>query len=275
MRVFTLCTVLVGIAWFLSASASSGDGNSMGGVGAVTPGAESRARITAGQGREPSPTPDTEFAVPIGGSDEPSALSSASPVDLAADTQAFAATQDPRPGKPEKSDKPAKASLTRAGIAMLTEDLQGAWRLVNYEAPTLESKDRQQVGFLLVAGSYFSFEMHLGWTTPNGTVLESTFVSGTHRFEVDENSRIVASSVIGAGLDDDGKVAFEVPGRVRRYEATCTGNQLTLLREDGTKLSFERIADSRVKRDAYGRPLKLKDPNAKPEDGDAKKEPPR
>lgn len=257
MRPITLLVVLVGLGWFLSARASSRDPVS-GGSG---PRAE---RVVAS-------STDAQDATPFG------APGANDPVPRAAtieDPSASSAQGGRERDKP-KPDAPARPVITRAAIAQLNEDIQGAWKLTSYEAPALEQRDRQEVGFLLVAGSYFSFEMHLGWTTTTGTVLERTFVSGTHRFEIDENSRIVANSVIGAGIDDDDKVAFEAPGRVRRYELTCTGNQMTLGREDGTKLTFERIADSRLKRDAYGRPLKTKDPNAPTDGDDKKKEPPR
>jgi len=173
-----------------------------------------------------------------------------------------------------KPEKPAPTTLTKGAIDSLVDTMQGAWRLAKYEAPAMEKKERHEVGFLLVSGNYFSFEMHLGWTTPNGTPLEQTFVSGTHRFEIDENSRLNASSVIGSSMDDDNRVQFEAPGRTRRYGIACNGTRLTLTREDNTVLEFEKIVDSRKKLDAYGRPLKLKDPNAKSEGGD-KREPPK
>lgn len=179
------------------------------------------------------------------------------------------ATQDPKP------EKPAAPALSKGAVEALVDSMQGAWRLAKYDAPAMEKKQRQEVGFLLVSGSYFSFEMHLGWTTANGTPLEQTFVSGTHRFEIDENSRLNASSVIGASMDDDNRVQFEVPGRTRRYGLVCSGPRLTLTREDGTVLEFEKMADTRQKLDAFGRPLKLKDPNAKSDGGEKRDPEPR
>lgn len=172
-------------------------------------------------------------------------------------------------GEPET--KPTLPAGSKAAIQALVDEMQGSWRLVKLDSPKLEKLSRQEVGFLLVSGNYFSFEMHMSWTAANNVNDKRTFQSGTHRFEIDESSRMTANSVIGSGIDDKGVVVFEQPGHARTYAVSCAGTTLKLERDDGTTFEFERLADSKQKRDIYGRPLKVKDPNAPKEPPPEKK----
>jgi hypothetical protein len=73
---------------------------------------------------------------------------------------------------------------------------------------------------------------------------------------------MAARLVIGSNIDDFGVVVWETPDRVRNYDLSCATDTLKLTREDGTLFEFERLVDSKTPRDIFGRPLKLKDPNA-------------
>ena len=167
-----------------------------------------------------------------------------------------AALQPVLQGRPER--KPTPESPTRAPMDAVVDEMQGAWRLTKMDSPVLDVQNRQDVGFLLVAGNYFSFELHFGWVAPHGQSTQRAFTSGTHRFEIDERSRMVARSVIGSAIDDQGRILFEQPGRQREYAVDCSSGFMKLTRDDGTKFEFERMVDTKPKRDFYGRPIKPK-----------------
>lgn len=155
---------------------------------------------------------------------------------------------------------PSLSPAAKAATQGIVDEMQGAWRLTSMDSPTLDKQSRTDVGYLLVAGSYFSFELHFGWTSADGTSTKRSFQSGTHHFEVDDRSRMTANSVIGSIIDDDGRVLFEQPGRKREYAVDCMGSHMKLKRDDGMTLEFERMIDTRAKRDFYGRLIKPKPP---------------
>ena len=131
---------------------------------------------------------------------------------------------------------------------------------------------------MIVAGKCFSFEMHLAFSSANNEPHLRTTVTGTHTFELDESFHMTTRQLIGSANDNTGLIIWEEPGRVRKFEVTCRTDFLQLRREDGTVYEFERMQEDKVLRDIYGRPLKLKDPNAPPvppapKDGKDEKEP--
>jgi hypothetical protein len=164
------------------------------------------------------------------------------------------AVQQPLPPEP----KPKPPSVTKP-VNPLIEDMQGAWKLVKMLSLNLDVAGRTEVGFLLVSGNYFSFELHMGWTSRDRNAARVTYTSGTHRFELDEKSKMISSSVIGSLNDPNGVVVFEQPGKQREYTVECVGNLLKLRRDDGTSFEFERLLDNRPRRDFYGRPIKPKE----------------
>jgi hypothetical protein len=197
----------------------------------------------------------------------------------------FSSSQTPPGGQtpPVKPEKPVETlPLTRSKsekvfIQAVEDRMQGSWRLTAFESPFLEKEYRQEVGFMVISGNYFSFEMHLGWTVPNGSKLDHRdFLSGTHRFELDERSRMTTSSVIGSSLDKRGNLIFEPPGTHREYDVDVVGSRLVLKSADGRKFTFERMVDSHARVDIFGRPIKEKPEDAdKTDAGAPKKEPPK
>ena len=133
---------------------------------------------------------------------------------------------------PGKSDKPGetlpptRSKPERVFIKAIEDQMQGAWRLTAFESPFLEKEYRQDVGFMVVSGNYFSLEMHLGWTVANGAKLDHRdFISGTHRFEVDERGRMTTSTVIGPAFDKHGNTAdliFSIPFLVSHISRIMT-----------------------------------------------------
>lgn len=164
-----------------------------------------------------------------------------------------------------QDDPATRPTPTRGGKRAITEvvtEMQGAWRLESFDTPGLDRERRQQIGFLLVAGKYFSFELHVSWLTNAERIAQRTSQTGTYKFEIDERMELTAFQVIGSTIDDQGVVVWESPNRMRKYTVSCSGDKLDLTREDGTRFTFSRLVDSQTPRDIFGRPLKVKDPNA-------------
>lgn len=150
---------------------------------------------------------------------------------------------------------------SRAGMKLLQSEMQGAWKLKDFDAPRFERERRLQTGYMLISGSYFSFEMHMSWPSPDNRITTLTSFSGTHRFEMDEVGRMTARSVIGTDIDNMGVVHWAEPGRVRKFDITCGSDILKMKRDDDAVFEFERVIDNKQPRDIFGRPLKVKDPN--------------
>lgn len=167
-----------------------------------------------------------------------------------------------QPPEEEPPVKPTPTPGTKAAIQKLTDEMQGAWVLRNIDSPTIEKARRREIGYLLVADNYFSFELHISWNSADDRLGPRTSLSGTHKFDIDERMELTARQVIGSTIDDQGVVVWEQPGRVRKYTVSCSGDKLRLTREDAAVFEFERAPESTGPRDIYGRPLKLKDPNA-------------
>lgn len=177
----------------------------------------------------------------------------------------------PLPQAGGKKPPPAQPATTDVREA-LARDLQGAWQLTELETKELRELSRGDVGYLLVAGEYLSFEAHSGWTDSTGQRTWSTFFSGTHRFEVQAAGVLRLSSLIGTQVNPDtGRPQFDLPGRPREYRAEISGSTLTLLRgEDGQRFTFTRLGGTE-KYDFFGRRAPPKADGG----GDGGKEPPK
>jgi hypothetical protein len=165
------------------------------------------------------------------------------------------------PQEPNDPTTPQPMPGSKAAMKTLMSEMQGVWKLKEFESPTLERVNRLQTGYLLLSGSYFSFEMHMSWPSPDTRIVTLTSTTGTHKFEMDEIGRMTARVVIGTDIDNMGVVHWAEPGRVRKFDITCVSDVLKMKREDGAEFVFDRMVDTKTPRDIYGRPLKLKDPN--------------
>ena len=182
-----------------------------------------------------------------------------------------------RPPEPQDPTEGAGADRVRIDRKKLLKDLQGAWRLVEMHSPTLYPQSRKDVGYCLFAGTSMSLEMHLGWMSDAASVEAKTFQSGTHNFDIDDEGFLRTSTLIGAYVNRVGELEFESPGTSRSYRVTLVSGRLTLARADGQTLAFERMTDSKLDRDFFGR-KKRELPKAEAEDAPPPKgdsEPPK
>jgi len=170
--------------------------------------------------------------------------------------------QEPRR---ESEPKPVPTKRAQIEIKKLVRAMQGAWRLVNIELVAhdanfqLDNVSLDHSGFALVHGHYMSIEFHFRLFGQQQGDLGRSFVTGIHRFEVEEDGRLETSCVIGTRTNENGKPAFEPPDSKRVYTITMEGEQMTLLRDDGHTLVFERLLDDRSRIDFWGTQVEEKD----------------
>ncbi|MCY2959271.1 MAG: hypothetical protein NTY35_03820 [Planctomycetota bacterium] len=187
------------------------------------------------------------------------------PTALAALALLLAAPTLPQSGG-DKPPRPPAAPEKPASV----EQILGAWRLTDFESPTIRREKRDEVGYLLVTDSFLSFECHMGWLDDAGRRQGSTFFSGTHEYELRADSVLVMTQLIGATVDPNGSTpVFEPTGRKRGYKVKFDGAKLVLTREsDGQTFKFERLGPSGGGLDFYGRRKAPAKPEAPPKDGE-------
>lgn len=163
-----------------------------------------------------------------------------------------APASDSRAAAAQGTEAPSSASASRPPEL---QQLYGAWRLVDFESRNLDPVRREQVGYLLVADGFLSFECHIGWMDDAGRRRDATFFSGTHTYTYRREGTLDLSQLIGATLTPDGaQTMFEPVGRKREYKVRFAGDKLTLTREvDLQRFTFERLASAATELDFYGR----------------------
>ncbi len=155
--------------------------------------------------------------------------------------------------KPPQDEPSTAAERVRIDRKKLQKDIQGAWRLVELQAPSLYQRSRKDVGYCLISGNCLSLELHLGWMSDPATIEARTFQSGTHTFDIDDEGQLRTATLIGAYINRSNTLQFESPGSARSYKITLVANQLSLARADGQTLVFERMLDASLERDFFGR----------------------
>jgi hypothetical protein len=158
--------------------------------------------------------------------------------------------------------------VSKKRIKQLEETMQGVWRLTEYKTNKLPPDGRSETGYCMVQSNYISIELHIGWLSEDGVLFNrKDFQSGIHRFEIDQTGRMETSSIIGTFQNQGYQIGFEQPGYKRTYHVEAIIDQMTLRGDDGSKLSFERLPETRAKRDVYGRIIPDKKAGAKSTDG--------
>lgn len=181
---------------------------------------------------------------------------------------------NPPPQVPaEPVPRPTMPATAKKAIEKLRANMQGLWRLTELETPQLGNIPRQEVGYCLVNGNFFSFEMHWGWIGADAKVIDKDFLSGMHRFEFDEAFNMEATTLIGSFFNKVGVLEFEKPGQTRHFKVDCTSEKMILRSELGTIFTFDRMYDvDAPRKDVFGRPVPTKEAPAK-ETPEKKKEP--
>jgi hypothetical protein len=164
--------------------------------------------------------------------------------------------------------KPTISKQAKASIEKTADAMQGVWRMTEMVAPRLTNDRRTDVGFCMVQSNYVSMELHIGWLRPDSREYgHKDFQSGIYRFELDPTGRMEMQTVIGALMSGGIQLAFETPNTKRTFDVTTVLDQMTWRGDDGSLFRFERMLDTRTKRDIYGRLIPdKKKPKAKAKD---------
>jgi len=186
---------------------------------------------------------------------------------------------------PPREPKMVLSKAAQTANRKLEKAMQGAWsltdiQLVSQDTFGLEGLKLDHVGFCLVSGRYIALEFHFRLLGQPRMDLGRSFVTGLHRFEFEEDGTLETSTVIGTRANEGGEPEFEPPDSRRRYTVTVEGTTMTMTREDGHALVFERLADDRSRVDFFGNPADEKifhddideDGNTKDADDKGKKE---
>lgn len=178
-------------------------------------------------------------------------------------------SEEPKLAEPKAARLASKKTLAR---------MQGAWRLDEVRLIESETADSgrsrlDHVGYCLVSGNYLSIEFHFrltpGEDREGSLVMPHTgfdrgrsLVTGLHKFELENGEYLEASTIIGTSIDRYSNPVFEAPGSKRHYYVEIEGDSMTLTRDDGHMLKFERLVDDEKRFDIYGRPARVPDDEA-------------
>ena len=129
-------------------------------------------------------------------------------------------------------------------------------RIVAEDKRLLSDLDLQQTGYALVHDRFLSIEFHMRLVDKEEKDFGQSLVTGLHRFELDGTGAMETTTVIATRTRRDGSPEFEPPGTTRHYQVEFEGETLTMTRDDGHRLEFERMSDDHKRRsDIFGRPV--------------------
>jgi hypothetical protein len=176
----------------------------------------------------------------------------------------------------DREQKPVLPKTARLENKKLLAQMQGAWRLVqmklvDQDSLGLSELAMENIGFCLVSGSYLSIELHVRRVGKGDVDKGRSFVTGLHRFDLEEDGNMETTTVIATRANIDGMTEFEAPGTTRQYSVGVVGDSMTLVREDGHTLIFERLLDDRTRVDFFGRPVTEKDDASDDQDENGEK----
>jgi hypothetical protein len=136
-----------------------------------------------------------------------------------------------------------KARLERRASNVRTlRQMQGAWQLIGFAAPELPDSGRQSIGYLLVSDEFLSLEVHMAYFDEAGKELSSFIQTGTYRLNFNTYSDLIATCLIGSIDDGSGLTQAQDPGVLSVYTTDVQDGTLRFTEEDGSRLTFERVA---------------------------------
>ena len=177
-----------------------------------------------------------------------------------------------------QDSKPPLSKTDRAAAKKLEKRMQGAWKLIEMrllaeQAHVTQGLDMQSIGYALVHDEYLSLEFHMRLVDKEDQDYGQSLVSGLHRIELDGIGSMETTSVIATKTRIDGSLEFEPPGTQRQYTVDFEGDKMTLTRDDGHQLLFERMNIERRRHfDIFGRAVPYDDepaPETGKEEGDS------
>lgn len=168
--------------------------------------------------------------------------------------------QDGKPEKPQVGEQgyPWNKMGSKRNEELMKQ-LLGGWELTRVTAKGLDTNLRDDTGILLITEDYASFEMHIGWNDPLGGLKDWQFQSGTHSVQLDAQSNLYLTSLIGAAFNFENDLEFTAAGVSRGYRVQVDSPKLVLTRVDSSdRFEFKRMPNPSLDKemDIYGREKK-------------------
>lgn len=139
------------------------------------------------------------------------------------------------------------------------KQLIGCWNLKSATVRDLGGNSRDESGVMLITHDYASFEMHMGWNDEIGGLSDWQFQSGTHRVQLDAQSNLHLTAIIGSAFNEEGDLVFLPAGVTHGYRVQVDKSKLVLTRLDSAaRFEFARMPSPSTdeKKDFYGREKK-------------------
>lgn len=144
----------------------------------------------------------------------------------------------------EDQDEPAHgtAAARAKRIAALSEDFEGAWRLVSMRPPPPTPEYARVSGMLLVDEHVVSLIAH-GDPNPNASGRTAQVVqSGFYYWRIGPRLTLEMAAILGHhNAGEEARIEGEPQLEPREFEIAILGSRLVLSKRDGTRLEFDRF----------------------------------
>jgi hypothetical protein len=170
-----------------------------------------------------------------------------------------ASTQESDPLDPTQSDveRAAREKNERAEERRLTRnvqtlrDMQGGWLLSELRSTVLQEAGRQDIAYLVVAGEFMAFEIHMGYFDQRGNEEESYLQSGIYRLNFNVYGDMIAKLLIGTLDLGFGTTSPRVPGMTSVYAVEVGEGRLVMTAEDGTRFAWTKLKSGKLTQRLY------------------------
>lgn len=170
-----------------------------------------------------------------------------------------ASPQGPSAEEPTQSDeqraardKDARTEERRLKRNVQTlRDMQGGWLLSELRSTALQEAGRQDIAYLVVAGEFMSFEIHMGYFDPRGNEEESYLQSGIYRLNFNVYGDLIAKLLIGTLDLGFGTTSPRVPGMTSVYSVEVAEGRLVMTADDGTRFTWTKLKTGKLTQRLY------------------------
>ena len=155
----------------------------------------------------------------------------------------LALPQDPE-DEPDATEDPVLpgnfTSLREQINERMLKQMEGAWVLQHLDHVGSEVSDEDLFGFATIVDGYISIVVHGQDVQPDLPVPDIYFQASVSQFEFRQAGEILTSSLIGHS-NFSGDFEFEPANFPRVFQVEVLEHDLTLVRDDGSRLIFRRL----------------------------------
>lgn len=130
-------------------------------------------------------------------------------------------------------------------------DMQGGWLLSELRSTALQEAGRQDIAYLVVAGEFMAFEIHMGYFDERGNEEESYLQSGIYRLNFNVYGDLIAKLLIGTLDLGFGTSSPRVPGMTSVYSIEVGEGRLVMTAEDGTRFTWTKLKTGKLTQRLY------------------------